>query len=63
MVLTEYLDKKTESIRRRIMESTGIDVEPVYYCAGYKEGNEPQMPPYNLIKLLYRIMETMPVWK
>lgn len=45
------------------MESTGIDVEPVYYCAGYKEGNEPQMPPYNLIKLLYRIMETMPVWK
>ena len=60
VVLTEYLDKKTESIRRRIMESTGIDVEPVYYCAGYKEGNEPQMPPYNLIKLLYRIMETMP---
>lgn len=60
VVLTEYLDKKAESIKRRISESTGIKVEPVYYCAGYKEKDEPQMPPYNLIKLLYRIVEAMP---
>ena len=49
--LVKFLDAKVESTRKRIKEATGVDVEPIYYSAGYKEGNEEQKP-YNLSKLL-----------
>ena len=58
-VLTEFLDEKAESVRRRIREGTGVDVQPVYYSAGYKDGSE-QRPPYNLSKLLYLIIQHTP---
>ena len=56
-VLTKFLDEKAESVRRRIREGTGVDIEPVYYSAGYKDGDE-QQNPYNLSKLLYLIQHT-----
>ena len=57
--LEQFLQEKVESVRRRIKESTGIDVEPIYYSAGYKDGNAPQRP-YNLTKLLYQIVHYTP---
>ncbi|MBQ7217697.1 MAG: hypothetical protein IJS39_17160 [Synergistaceae bacterium] len=56
-VLTQFLDEKAESVRCRIREGTGVDIEPVYYSAGYKDGDE-QQNPYNLSKLLYLIQHT-----
>ena len=52
-VLKEFLDKKAESVRKRIKEGTGLDIMPIYYCAGYKEDGGEQRKPYNLTKLLY----------
>lgn len=53
--LEEYLDKVLESIKRRIFESANVDIEPVYYSAGSKDGERPQKP-YNLAKLFYYIL-------
>ena len=58
-VLTKFLDEKAESVRRRIREGTGVDIEPVYYSAGYKDGDD-QQNPYNLSKLLYLIIQHTP---
>ena len=58
-VLTKFLDEKAESVRRRIREGTGVDIMPVYYSAGYKDGDE-QQAPYNLSKLLYLIIQHTP---
>lgn len=62
-VLTEFLEEKCSSIQRRIEEETGIDIEPVYYCAGYTDENEVQNKPYNLTKLLYHIVMSLPAEK
>jgi len=53
--LQEFLDEKVISTQRRIKEATGIDVEPIYYSAGYKDGEDEQQP-YNLSKLLTFIL-------
>ncbi|MEI6745764.1 MAG: GTPase [Methylococcaceae bacterium] len=53
--LVEFLEEKVKSTRNRIKEATGVDVEPIYYSAGYKDGNESQYP-YNLSKLMYLIL-------
>lgn len=60
--LVQFLNEKVDSVRRRIKEGTGVDVEPIYYSAGYKEGNAKQNP-YNLAKLLYYIVTMTPVKK
>jgi len=60
--LERFLNEKVESVRRRIKESTGVDVEPIYYSAGYKDGDKPQRP-YNLTKLLYQIVHYTPKQK
>ena len=57
--LERFLQEKVESVRRRIKESTGIDVDPIYYSASYKDGDAPQRP-YNLTKLLYQIVHYTP---
>lgn len=62
-VLDAFLKEKCASIRRRVLETTGIDVEPLYYCAGYTDENEVQNRPYNLTKLLYHIVTSLPVEK
>lgn len=50
--LEKFLEEKIVSVKNRIKEGTGIDIEPIYYSAGYKENNEKQCQPYNLSKLL-----------
>lgn len=53
--LVKFLDEKIESTKRRIKEATSVDVELIYYSAGYKDKNEQQQP-YNLSKLLVFIL-------
>lgn len=55
----KFLDDKVTSIKGRIKEATGIEIDPVYFCAGYKEKGEEQRP-YNLSKLLYLIVKNTP---
>lgn len=57
--LTKFLEEKVISIHDRIKEGTGIDIVPIYYCAGYKEEGEEQRP-YNLSKLFYYIIKSIP---
>ena len=61
-VLKEFLLKKVESVKSRILNATGVIVEPVCYCAGYTDGDEEQNP-YNLSKLLYYILMAVPAEK
>jgi hypothetical protein len=61
-ILTNFLEEKVESVQRRIFETTGVTVEPVYYSAGYTDGKEKQNP-YNLSKLLYYILMAVPAEK
>ncbi len=53
--LTAFLDEKVTSTKKRIKESTGVDITPIYYSAGYKDEDEEQQP-YNLSKLLMYII-------
>ena len=62
-VLLDFLTKKAESVRKRIYDATQLDIQPVFYCAGYKEENGEQCKPYNLTKLLYYIVKSIPVNK
>lgn len=62
-VLVNFLEEKVESIKLRIFEDSGLEVEPVYYCAGYKEENGEVVHPYNLSKLLYYILGSLPSHK
>ena len=59
-VLLDFLEKKAVSVQKRISESTKLETEPVYYCAGFKEENGEQCKPYNLAKLLYYIIRSIP---
>jgi len=59
-VLAEFLKKKADSVQNRIKEATGLSIRPLYYCAGYKEEGGEQRKPYNLTKLLYYIIKSVP---
>ena len=61
--LVDFLEEKCQSVRRRIKEGTGVDIEPIYYSAGFKEDGQPQGRPYNLAKLLYFILDHIPAEK
>ncbi len=61
--LVAFLNEKVESIKTRIKEDSELDVEPVYYCAGYEEESGDVVRPYNLSKLLYYIMNSLPAEK
>lgn len=62
--LVKFLEEKVRSVHERIKEATGVDVTPLYYCAGYKdESMQQQCKPYNLAKLLYCIVEHTPTEK
>ncbi len=54
-----FLIDKVRSVKARIKEATDVDVEPVFYAAGFKDGDEAQNP-YNLSKLLYMIINKIP---
>jgi predicted GTPase len=58
--LQEFLKEEAESVKRRIKEGTGVSVEPICYSAGYKEEGQSQEKPYNLSKLLYYILMSIP---
>ena len=58
--LQEFLEDKVKSVKRRIKEATGIEIEPIYYSAGEKEEGYMQQKPYNLAKLLYYILKCTP---
>lgn len=62
-VLLQFLNEKVRSIQNRLKEDSGLDIEPVYYCAGYQEESGDVVYPYNLSKLLYYIMNAMPAQK
>ncbi len=57
--LITFLDKKVDSTQQRIKTSTGVDICPIYYSAGYCDETETQKP-YNLSKLLYFIITHSP---
>lgn len=57
--LIEFLEEKVKSVKNRVKEATGVNIEPIYYSAGFKEGKEAQRP-YNLSKLLYFIVKNTP---
>lgn len=54
--LIEFLDEKVASTKNRIKEATGVTVHPIYYAAGFKDGDEEQQP-WNLAKLLSHILK------
>ncbi len=58
--LRAFLDEKAASVKQRIKESTGVDVETIYYSAGFKEEGLPQESSYNLLKLLLYILRYTP---
>ena len=58
--LEKFLQEKVESVHNRILEATGVDIQPIYYSAGFKMEGIPQERPYNLTKLLYYIIKFTP---
>lgn len=60
--LVNFLNEKVKSTKRRIKEATGVDVDIIYYSAGYKEDGEEQLP-YNLSKLLAFMLKHTPAKK
>lgn len=60
--LLSFLEAKVASIQNRIKVSTGVNIAPVFYSAGYKDEFE-QQAPYNLSKLLYFIIQHTPTDK
>lgn len=55
-ILKKFLEDKVSSIQNRILESTGLKTDPIYYCAGYTDDNGEQRRAYNLNKLLLQIL-------
>ncbi|WP_334095262.1 GTPase [Helicobacter typhlonius] len=55
------LDKKVAEIQYRILETTGLKTEPIYYSAGfYDEDQNKHDPSYNINKLFYYIQKGLP---
>lgn len=50
-VLQRFLEEKSQSVKTRIKEATDVELEPICYCAGFKEDDEEQMP-YNIDTLI-----------
>lgn len=53
--LVAFLNEKVDSTAKRIKEATGMQVNPIFYAAGYKDGDDVQQP-YNLSKLMLHIL-------
>lgn len=53
--LLDFLNEKVDSTARRIFEATDMQVTPIFYAAGYKDGDDVQQP-YNLSKLMLHIL-------
>ena len=57
--LQKFLEEKVSSIQRRILESNGLQTDPIYYCAGYTDESGEQRRAYNLNKLLLQILRAL----
>ena len=57
--LENFLEEKVCSTRKRILEATGVTVNPIYFSAGFKSEDEEQRP-YNITRLLRYIITAMP---
>ena len=55
----KFLEEKVSSIQRRILESNGLQTDPIYYCAGYTDESGEQRRAYNLNKLLLQILRAL----
>lgn len=53
------LNEKVKTTKDRIKKSTNLDIECIYYCAGYKNEIR-ERKPYNLAKLLKFILDKIP---
>lgn len=62
-ILADLLNRKCKSIQNRIQESTGYEFKVMYYCAGYTDDDGTQRPAYNLTKLLYNVVMSLPAEK
>lgn len=58
--LSEFLRDKCQSVQKRIADATGMEFNVIYYCAGYTDEYGIQNPAYNLTKLLYQIVLSIP---
>ena len=61
--LMAFLEEKVLSVKERIKADSYLETEPVYYCAGYEEEGGEVVRPYNLSKLLYYILQSLPAQK
>lgn len=61
--LLDFLKEKAKSIEARIKSVTGVKTRPIFYCAGYTDDDGNQCKPYNLTKLLYYIVNSIPADK
>lgn len=62
--LTAELDGRANTFRHRVRTTTGVDVETMYYSAGYKDDDRAeQEAPYNLAKLLSLVISHTPMKK
>lgn len=52
--LLQRLEEKAESVKKRIKDGTGVEVDPIFYSAKYK---------YNISKLLSYLIKSAPVKK
>lgn len=52
--LVSFLEEKTDSVKKRIEESTGVSITPIYYSALYH---------YNISKLLLSMVKSLPETK
>ena len=58
-ILLDYLKDKVISVEMRLIHSTHHVIKPIFYCAGYKDESG-ERKPYNLTKLLYYILKSIP---
>ncbi|MGY4675869.1 GTPase family protein [Ursidibacter arcticus] len=56
--LRSFLEDKVKSTYERIKDDTKIEIDPIYYVAGYRDDNEEQRP-FNISKLLHSIMDKL----
>lgn len=61
--LQAFLEDKVRSVKERILEDSGVEIAPIYYCAGCKDDDEVVVYPYNMAKLLYYIVGALPAEK
>lgn len=60
----EWLNEKVQDIKMRVAKDTGVDIDPIYYTAGFTEDaySTPEHS-YNLSELLYFIVDKTPAKK